>query len=611
MKKSVLLFATMLPVLFAVSCNKEKGGGESADPAQLGIEVKDAQDIYEVPKNQAMTISLSVVADPTSAEAYTVTVGANPGLVGTYNAAHGTSYEMLPSNAYAFASTSVMLPRYSAKSTSIELRLKGEGCEIDKVYLLPVVIDSVTGGTNFSAPEEKAAFILFKMLKPEQTGSGTKEDPYVVPDLASFLKINDMLKEDQTTYFKLGEDIDFAGVTFTDEAPWVPINSGEEELASKRGLVLDGDGHTIKNFKAGGALIAYLVGGVQNLTIDGADILCIEKNVGGVLAGDVKSSTIKNVTIKNSKLVNDYARTGILASWLISGTVENVDVVDCEAEGTQQVGGLIGRIDEGEVLNCSASAKVTSSMYYCGGLVGYVYVSSTIKNSHATGDVIHTAGNYTRGGGLVGQIAGDTTIENCYATGSVTGTGHYAGGLVGVVHSRKVEDVIVPQTVTISKCYATGNLNLPTTNNFAHVGGLVGTVMDQVTLSINDCYATGDIVARRYSSGFVGTVSTADAKLTVTNGYTTSNINGINFLERCGVALGNNSAGGATVIYKGFVAWNATTDADHNRFCYPEENNITTEGNYFGHEGTVSAQAAKLGWDTSIWDLSKDLPTLK
>ncbi|MBR5925025.1 MAG: DUF1735 domain-containing protein [Bacteroidales bacterium] len=610
MKKNVLLASVLLPCLIAVSCDKEKGKDE-VKPAQLGIEIQDAKEIYEVPKNQATTLNLAVVADPTSAEAYTITVGANPGLVSTYNTAHGTSYEMLPSNAYAFASTSVMLPRYSAKSTSIELRLKGEGCEIDKTYLLPVVIDGVQGGTNFSAPEDKAAYILFKMLKAEQTGAGTQADPYVIPDLESFLKINDLLKEEQTTYFKLGDDIDFTGVKFTDEAPWVPINTGEEDLAKARGLVLDGDGHSIKGFTGGGALIAYLVGGVQNLTIENADITCLDKNLGGVLAGAANDAFVKNVTVKNSKLVSDYKRNGGLIGYVVKGTAENCNV-ECEVTGNdQQAGGLFGRFEEGSITNCSASGNVTCATYYSGGLVGFV-VSATIKDCHATGNVTHTAGNYSRAGGLVGQITGDTTIENCYATGAVTGTGHYGGGLVGFIGCNKDDsDAFIPQTTTISKCYATGNVTLATTNNFAHAGGLVGTVSDKATLNVSNCYATGIITVRRYSSGFVGTVSSADARLTVTNSYTTSNINGIALTTHCGLALGNNSAGAAGVSYTGFVAWNESLDDAHNRFCYPEENNIVTAGNYFGHDETVSAQATKLGWDTTIWDLSKDLPTLK
>ena len=34
-------------------------------------------------------------------------------------------------------------------------------------------------------------------------------------------------------------------------------------------------------------------------------------------------------------------------------------------------------------------------------------------------------------------------------------------------------------------------------------------------------------------------------------------------------------------------------------------------GNYFGAEGTVSEQAQKFGWDSSIWDFSAAEPKLK
>ncbi len=630
MKKIAILVSVLLPCLFTLSCNKEKGKEENK-PAELSVVLSDVKDIYEVPKNQSISVNLMVVPDPVSAEAYTINLAANPGLVASYNEAKGTSYQMLPSTAYTLASSSVMLTRYSPKSTACELRLSGNGCEIDKVYVLPISIDGVQGGTNFTAPDEKAAYILFKMLKAEQLGSGTESDPYLVDGMESFFKISGLLKDDASNYFKLTADLDFSEVKFTEENPWTPINKatsglaeGEKDPAQSRKIYFEGDNHKISNFKADGPLFGEFVGCVQNLVIENAaiDAAANDAAIVAAHAGSDPSSTevvAKNIIISKSSIISDYKRAGALFGWLKGGIVENC-IGECSVHAQQQVGGLIGRVEGGSIINSSASGKVTSESYYSGGLIGIVSSPSadaistvTITGCNASGDVEHVSGSYSRAGGLIGQTECNLVLEKCYATGNVDGSGHYGGGLVGYIGCVKdASDQHIPQTTSISQCYATGNVTLPITNNFAHAGGLVGTVTDKATVNINNCYATGTIVVRRYSSGFVGTLSNANAKLTVTNSYTTSNINGINLTTHCGLALGNNSATAtAGASYTGFVAWNKDLDEAHNRFCYPEENNIVVAGNYFGNEGTVSSQASKLGWDTSIWDLSKDLPTLK
>lgn len=619
MKRIAILLSAILPCLLAVSCNPEKGKEEAA-PAQLGVEVKDALALYEVPKNQSTALTLAVVADPVSEEGYTITLGANPGLVASYNTANGTSYEMLPSSAFAFTSTQVMLPRYSAKSSSCELRLKGEGCEIDKTYLLPVVIDGVQGGTNFNAPEDKAAYILFKMLKPEQQGSGTKEDPYLVEEVDAFLKIGSLLKDDATVYFKMAKDIDLKDIVFTPaegENPWKPINfvaADDDEggaAARKRQIEFDGDGHKILNFKAGGPLFGVLCGSVQNLTVENAEIDS-DTDDGAVIVGvagaadNPEGFIMKNVKVINSSVKNAYKRTGGLVARMRNGIVENCSA-ECDVTGQQQAGGLIGRVDNGTVTNCYATGSATTDAYYVGGLIGFAS-NITVKNCSASGKATSLAGSYTRGGGLIGQVEGISSIEKCFATGDVEGAGHMAGGLVGVVGS---DDTVV----SISKCYATGNVTLPhgESGNWAHAGGLLGTVAGNATgtkapeCSIDNCYATGSIAVRRYSGGFVGSIFSKPGVLKITNSYTVSDITGIVLTERCGLVLGLADAlgSGSSVTCTGFIAWNKSDRPFSYNDCVP------VAGNYYGTEGSVSAQAKALNWDTSIWDLSKDLPTLK
>lgn len=661
MKKNLFLSWILIPCLLTVSC-KEKENGENTpvDPAQLSVVVKDALPVYEVPEHQSVLINLMVAADPTSAEAYTITIGANPGLVSAYNAKNGTDYQMLPVSAYAFTTNSTVLPRFSAKSSACELRLIGEGCEADQVYLLPVTIDGVQGGTNFTAPDDKAAYILYKMLASEQEGDGSEEHPYKVCDVESFLAINSMLKDDATTYFKMTEDIDFKDVVFSYSAgddpftavdgetinPWIPINYAVQDdavaAAEKRKIFFEGGNHKISNFKAGGAIFGIFVGTVQNLTIEKADIDAVAGNLGGVLVGIggagsedngfTGDAVIKNVTIKNSKVYNEHKRTGGLMSWLKSGTVENVNV-ECVVEGTdQQVGGMFGRISKATLTKCSQSGDVTSATAYSGGIVG-IAKDVTFKECHATGNVTHTTSSYTRAGGLIGQIDGSATIEKCYATGNIIGISHMGGGLIGVIG-------LDGAVISISECYATGSVTLKTdSGNFAHAGGLLGTInAENAQVTITNCYSTGAIANRRYSGGFVGSIFSKPAKLDVSNSYTTSDISGIvvkdkikddplTFRHRCGLFLGlaDKWDAGTVVNCKGFVAWRSGAwyddETDPTRktgefaFSYVNYDHpdweVPVEGNYCGNEGTVSQQAKALNWDETIWDLSGELPKLK
>ena len=629
MKKIALLLSIALPCFLALSCEEKP---EEAKKAVLGVEVKDAAAVYEVSEHMSTNIILNVVADPVSEEAYTITLSANPALVSSYNSKNGTSYQMLPSSAYAFTSTQAVLPRYSAKSTECEIRLKGEGCELEQVYLLPVAIDAVQGGTSFDAPEDKAAYILFKMLESEGDGNGTESDPYKINDVESFLKIDAMLQDDATTYFKLKADLDFSGVEFTDEKPWTPINSAPDEEAQPacraRKIVLDGNNHKIINFKAGGPLFSILCGGVQNLTIENAEIVR-DADDGAVLVAVAGSADnpddffAKNITIINSKVDNSTdivtgKRAGGLISYLRNGVVENCSV-DCSIETGQQGGGLIGRVSAGTVKNCSASGDVTAESYHGGGLIGYVG-EATIIGCHASGNVTQTTGGNSRVGGLIGSICGPSTVEKCYSTGNAEGNGHWGGGLIGCIYDT------LGGTVNVSECYATGTVTMPhgDSGNQAHAGGLIGTVSPKgeatefTVVNISNCYATGAVFTRRYSSGFLGSIYAAKAEVHILNGYTTSDISGIRLQERCGLVFGHGGSnladGKSTITCKGFVGWN--TGGWRFSWGWEDSNKVfhdafPEDGNYNGHEGTVSQQAKALGWSTDIWDLSGDLPKLK
>lgn len=371
------------------------------------------------------------------------------------------------------------------------------------------------------------------------------------------------------------------------------------------------DAHNLK-VMAGGPLFGTVCGSIRNLTVEDAKIEATADDAAVVVGVAGSSETeedfvMKNVTVKKSSVSSDYKRAGALIAHLRNGVVENC-VAECPVYAQQQAGGLIGRVDAGTLTGCSATGNATAEAYYIGGLVGYAG-NVTVKGCSATGDVSSLGGNYSRAGGLIGQIEGNATLEKCHATGNVEGQGHMAGGLVGIIGETE------GYTVSISKCYATGSVTLPhgESGNWSHAGGLLGTISSLNTeLSISDCYSTGAILSRRYSGGFVGSVynkAKACKSLTIKNSYCSSDLSGIVVADRCGIALGLNDGAQATVptviTCTGFVAWNVS----ERPFSYNDA--ISTDGNYYGSEGTISAQAKALGWDENIWDLSGNEPKLK
>ena len=157
--------------------------------------------------------------------------------------------------------------------------------------------------------------------------------------------------------------------------------------------------------------------------------------------------------------------------------------------------------------------------------------------------------------------------------------------------------------------YTTGKTSYTlATGNKAGYGALVGR-MEKGNLTIADCYATGAVKAYRWSSGFVGDVN--QGKLTITNGYSSSDISAIgpdsNGNYECGILIGKvRLPESTTIVCSGFVAWNVSERA----FCFPSDA-VPTAGNYYGKAGTVSQQAQTLGWSVDVWDLSGDFPVLK
>ena len=545
---------------------------------------------------EAATVKVTA-AENTVTEARTATVTVTAGeLTKTIALTQAAAEVVKAERALAFASATAeavlgvefTAPALSGEATGVAY--SSSNTAVATVDPATGVVTLVAAGeTTITATAEEnethlagSASYTLKVLEPY----GTQANPYLVSNVAELQGMTAKLVADATTYFKLTANIDLAG------AEWTPICAAEsdEKDAAAKPIALNGNGYKVSNLTGANGLFSNLNGSVENLTIDAAKITGAKTAV-GVLANKVTGNVaVKNVTITNSSIVSTVGEAGGLIGNLQNGTVENVSVA-CSVSGTQQLGGLLGVIYGGTVKDCVSSGDVTGANYYIGGLVGYVK-SGSIQNSSASGNVTSASTAYSRVGGLIGQID-NATITKCHATGNVKGDGHYCGGLIGVC---------VTGTTDVKQSYATGNIIMPSTVNKSGGAGFIGTI-ESGNITVADCYSTGAITAHRWSAAFIGRASAGTLK--VTNCYSKSTCT-FTQPENCGALLGELNAK-ATMTYSGVVVWNLSAIP---LFIRPDVTEAPA-GNYYGTEGTISAKAKEFGWDTSIWDLSKDEPTLK
>ena len=232
------------------------------------------------------------------------------------------------------------------------------------------------------------------------------------------------------------------------------------------------------------------------------------------------------------------------ASNKFSGTFNGADFkitgLWINRSGTDYVG-LFGNLDGANISNLGVeiSSIGVSGNKYVGGLTGNCE-NTSIKNCYVTGNV--SGKNWV--GGLIGSQSG--SISKCYATGNINMNGnYYCGGLLGTGMG------------TITDCYATGNVS--GNSNQGSCGGLAGAA---ITGSINNCYATGNVTGNDYQNfhadGFGGLVGRL-LGCNITNCYATGNVSsnrnagglvgilpqsGLNALIRNCYATGNVSATG-------------------------------------------------------------------
>ena len=438
---------------------------------------------------------------------------------------------------------------------------------------------------------------------------GTAAAPYLIADKYQMDAVDDLLKADETVYFRMVDDVDMSGIT------WVPLNNKADDNGHfSKYISFDGDSHTLSNITTNATKIpAYpsvfgvLNGKVANLNIDHATITPGE-NKAGVLAGYIGSSDsnvvpeVFNVHITNSTVGTEAARGtnylgGVAAQIQKDGTklshvtIESSTVYGNLAEN-KTIGGMIAYIKCGATLEDCHSSALVHARAYVGGIVGFTEEpegkTTLISRCYADGAPI--TATYRYAGGIVGHAngSGTLTISDCYVSANVSATKGWAGGICGD-HNKGVTQ--------ISNCYSTGEVSA----SFG-AGGIVGQVnadgLDvkkcavfnaaiKATLTDNDPhYSSGAVVA--YAKGKKMTINTTYHKA------------GMSFTECPG------NSGNTLPTSNSGISWlndlEVAQGAHEN--IYP----------YHGRRTTMTLVALTqntYGWDANVWDFTGDVPTLK
>ncbi len=187
--------------------------------------------------------------------------------------------------------------------------------------------------------------------------------------------------------------------------------------------------------------------------------------------------------------------------------ITDVNLTNVVIRGSVQVGALVGTTTYSTVVSgCSSSGSVEGASII-GGLIGSSYTTSII-DCHTDGSVESRTTNGWTVGGLVGAHRLNGTMVGCYSEATVSG-GSQVGGLIGKTNNSSLS--------TVAKCHCTGDVT--GTGEFA--GGLIGYSEDYTYLT--DSYCTGSVTGVSNVGGLAGSAASSD---TITNCYSNGYVTG-------------------------------------------------------------------------------------
>ena len=412
----------------------------------------------------------------------------------------------------------------------------------------------------------------------QMTGSGTKDDPYIVtcgPHLYNLtLGVKDFYEYDKFNgaYFKQVADISLHDASYycKHEEGWTPIG----DVAYPFVGTYDGNGHKIRNMYShhkqlcGVGLFGHISNSsILNLTIENADISG-PVGVGGIagclmtLSGERTTSSIINCKVINSKIraSDNGISAGGIAGIIDMNTVGLIE--QCKSNNNSisayyNAGGIVGSSSAYSLTSidlCQNSSNITTSYAGAGGIIGVADTLSITTSSNTgkiTGAIDYYGDNSNsigRGTGGICGGSGVSWISGCENQGEISGY-EGVGGIIGSTRlAYSEENGALYNNTYLRYCKNSGKVSASS----AHVGGLCGEGQLGCFGSLN----IGDITGMDHVGGIAGHTSLSVIHNTINNGTISGNnyVSGISALSNSGVyancqnygkitASGSNAAG--------------------------------------------------------------------
>ena len=248
--------------------------------------------------------------------------------------------------------------------------------------------------------------------------------------------------------------------------------------------------------------------------------------VGGIVGwlAQAESSVTECQVTQSAHITGAANKVGGIVGYCTSGSICECSTASPYVSGVDYVGGIVGEHTQGAISACTASStSVTTGNYRVGCIVGYYNHTTSVYSftgNNSYGSVLAS----WRGGGIIGSIYSSVGSQfiDChayYAVGSsisAKDNGGYFGGIVGHFHGTTAP----AEGATFSNCSSSAYVQKTGTGSYA--GGIIGYVSYDESgtahsvLSMDRCSSSGTIYSGNTSSGgLIGGMR--GKKLTMTN----------------------------------------------------------------------------------------------
>lgn len=284
------------------------------------------------------------------------------------------------------------------------------------------------------------------------SGTGTEDDPYIIKTVNHWNNLVSVVNKNAAEYgdkhYMLAQDIDFGNKSVT------PINNFTGTI--------NGGNYTLSNAKIGDGTTShqaffYLLNGTvknlkfDNITVTGGNASGAASSAAVITAGNSSVAfTIENCHVNNCNVTS--GGDGSYAAGLVARCAHaDVLISNCSVKnstitaGTENVGGVVGLIDDGKMNNIvSSDNTLNAGLRYCGGVVGVCGIAVMMLNVISEDNTCEA--QYGMGGVVGNCVSHDssntTKIMNVLSNGnlmkSLTGQAKmFVGGVVGGHDSPK------------------------------------------------------------------------------------------------------------------------------------------------------------------------------